>query len=135
MEKKIYDKNKYPESDLTENIIGCAYEVFRQLGYGLPEKTYQKALARALEDKKIGYSREKYGKITFNGVTVGKYFLDFLVEEKIALELKVRNNIYETDTNQLLNYIKSECYPVGLLILFSKTGVKIKRLANTKNLR
>ena len=130
---KEYNEKKYPLSDLTKTIIRCAYDVYDDLGYGLSEKTYQRALAECFNDKRIKYNREKYGKITFNNVTVGKYFLDFLIEEKVALELKVRNDVYETDSNQLLNYIKSEKLPVGLLIVFSKKGLKLKRLANTKS--
>ena len=124
------NSERYPEKELTGKIIGCAFEVFKQLGYGLPEKTYQKALAESLNENNIKYSREKYGTIKFNDVTVGKYFLDFLVKNKVAVELKVRNDIYETDTIQLLNYLKSENIIVGLLIVITKKGARVKRLIN-----
>jgi len=62
---------------------------------------------------------------------VGKYYLDFLVEGKVAVELKVRNEIYSTHVNQLLNYIKSENLKIGLLLAVSKNGVLLKRLINS----
>ena len=133
MDKDKYKNNPaYPESDLTEKIIGWAYKVYRELGYGLPEKTYQRAFAECLKENKLKYSKEKYGKIVFNNITIGKYYLDFLIGDKVAVEFKVRGDIYETDTIQLLNYIKSEDIPIGLVVVFTKKGLKIKRLANTK---
>lgn len=123
-------EEKYPEKDLTKEIIGCAFKVFKELGYGLAEKVYQSAMSECLLEEHLKYNRESYGFITFNGKRVGKYYLDFLVENKIAVELKVRNEIYITDSVQLLNYMKSENLKVGLLIVFTKNGVKIKRLIN-----
>jgi len=76
------NQGEYPLSILTGQIISCAFEVYNQLGYGLPEKIYQKALAKNLENKNLLYSREKYSLIKFNGDPVGKFFLDFLVETR-----------------------------------------------------
>ena len=122
----------YPESKLTEKIIGFAFDVFNDLKYGLKEKAYQKALEALLIENKINYQREKYGKIRYHGAIIGKYYLDFLIEGKVAVELKVRSEVYQKDIGQLLNYIKSEQIPVGLLIVMTKYRVEIKRLANTK---
>jgi GxxExxY protein len=66
----------------------------------------------------------------FDGQEVGKYFVDFEIEDKIAVELKIRNEIYWTHLNQLLNYLKSEKLKIGLLLAISKNGVLIKRLVN-----
>lgn len=126
---KYVDK-KYPCSLITSKIIASAYEVYDELGYGLREKTYQKAFAASFKSKDIDFKRECYGQIVFNGQPIGKYFLDFLVEGEVALELKVRSQIYQTDINQLLDYIKSKKLKVGLLIVVTKNGIKIKRLVN-----
>ncbi len=123
-------KDKYPESKLTEKIIGCAFEVFKELGYGLAEKSYQSALAQEFQERNLQYSKEKYGNIIFKGKKIYKYYLDFLVENKVAVELKVRNEIYQKDVNQLLNYIRSEKIKLGLLIIFTKNGARVKRLIN-----
>lgn len=118
------------ESDLSRKIIAIAFEVYNQLGYGLPERIYQRSFEELLIENKISYSKEKYGKIRFRGKSVGKYFIDFLIDNKIAIELKVRNEIYQTHINQILNYIKSENIKIGLLLAISKKGVLIKRLVN-----
>ncbi|MFA5158248.1 MAG: GxxExxY protein [Patescibacteria group bacterium] len=128
---KKFEDQQYPLSNLTEKLIKISFDVFNQLGYGLPERVYQKAFAVELTRHHLEFKRECYGKIDFNGVIVGKYFIDFLVEDKVAVELKVRNEIYQTHINQLLNYIKAQNLAVGLLLAFSKGGVKIKRLVNT----
>ena len=120
-----------PEYKLTRIIIGLMFELYNKLGYGLPEKVYQKALEKSLSKNGLQFSREKYGRIEFDGEVVGKYYLDFLVEDKVAVELKVRNEIYPTHVNQLLNYIKSENLKIGLLLAVSKNGVLIKRLINS----
>lgn len=129
----MQNAEKYPEYQLTEKIIGIAFKVFNDLRYGYKEKAYQKAFEALLKESKLSYKREKYGLLKYHRVILERYFLDFLVEEKVAVELKVKSDIYGKDVGQLLNYIKSENIPVGLLIVFTKDGVKIKRLANTIN--
>lgn len=127
-------KEEFAESELTEKIIGAAFKVFNDLGYGLREKVYQIALASLLQSSGLKCKREQYGTIKYNGTIIAKYFLDLLVEERVAVELKVRNDIYQKDINQLLDYIVSETIPVGLLLAFTTKGVKIKRLINSKGL-
>ena len=121
---------KYPLSETTQKIIGCAFEVYNQLGYGLPERAYQAALAVCFEEHSLRYSREKYSIIKFGGKTIGKFYLDFLVEDKIAVELKVRIEQRQSDVSQLLNYLRSEKLNIGLLLIMTPKEVKIKRLIN-----
>jgi len=123
-------RNVYPDKELTEKIIGCSFKVFNNLGYGLAERIYQTAMAVELSKNKIQYKKELFGKVIFKEVVVGRYFLDFLVEKKIAVELKVRNEIYDKDVSQLLNYLKSKKLKIGLLLAITKNGIKIKRLIN-----
>jgi len=119
---------QYPEKELTEKIIGCAFDIFNELGYGLPERMYQKAMTYALEKNNLVYSRECYGKIEYDDKVIGKYFLDFLVEGRVAVEFKVRNDIYDVDVAQLLHYLKMKKIKVGLILAITSGGVKIKRL-------
>ncbi|MCX6810493.1 MAG: GxxExxY protein [Candidatus Berkelbacteria bacterium] len=122
--------SSYAHADLTEKIIGCAYSIFHDLGYGYPEKIYQNSFVFELQKQNLDFEREKFSKITYKEQVVGKYFLDFLVDNKVAIELKVRKEMYESDWLQLLSYLKSENIKVGLLIVFSPKGVLIKRLVN-----
>ena len=128
---KKYENKDYPLSDLTEKIIKVAFDVFNEFGYGLPERIYQRAFAVELEKSNIEFKKERYGAIKYEGKVIGKYFLDFLVDGQVAVELKIRNELYQAHISQLLNYIKAENLPVGLLLAYSKDGVKVKRLANT----
>ena len=123
-------QKKYPESELTEKIIGCAFAVYRELGYGYPEKLYQKAFEIELKKQKFKFIREKYSKIAYDNNIVGRFFLDFFIDDKIAVELKVRREIFEKDWIQLLNYLKATDCQIGLLLIFSKNGLLIKRLIN-----
>jgi len=116
--------------DLSRIVIDSVNRVFLDLGYGYPEKVYQKALEKELNKQKISFRRECYSKILYDGEIIGRYFLDFLIDNKIAVELKVRREIYECDWIQLLNYLKAKELKVGLLIVFQKHGIKIKRIAN-----
>ena len=120
----------YLYKDLTEKIIGCCFAVYNELKYGYPEKTYQNAIASELEKKKLTFQRESYSKILYDGKAVGRFFLDFLVEDKVALEIKVRRQLYPTDWAQLLNYFKAKKLSVGLLAGYTPEKVVIKRLIN-----
>ena len=121
-------KKEYPESELTSKIIKCTFNVYNKLGYGLPERIYQRALAKEFKLSEILYKKECYGKVVYYDEIIGKYFLDFLVENKIAVELKVRNHNYSSDESQLLGYLKANKIKIGLLLTITNTGVKIKRM-------
>lgn len=129
--KPTFKNQNYPHSELTEKIIKISFDIYNEFGYGLPERVYQNAMAVAFGNSNLEYKKECYGAIKYDGKMVGKYYLDFLVESRIAVELKVRNELYQSHISQLLNYIIAKNLEVGLLLAFSKEGVKIKRLANT----
>lgn len=125
MENKKYINEKYPKSELTSRLIRFAYDIYDELGYGLPERVYQRSFEVLLDKNKLKYSKEKYGKIEFNGKVVGRYYVDFVVEN-VAVEFKIRNEVYQKDISQLLNYIKSEKLGTGLIVALGKDGIKIK---------
>lgn len=121
---------KFLYGDLTEKIIALVFKVYHNLDYGHPEKVYQEALSVELNKEKISYTREQFAKIMYDGHIIGRYFLDFLIEGKVAVELKVRRELYDTDWIQLLNYLKATGIKVGILIVIAKDGLKIKRVMN-----
>jgi GxxExxY protein len=122
--------NKFLYGDLTGTLIHLANQIFEDIGYGYREKIYQNAFEKTLIKNCIRYRREEYSKILYDGEVVGRFYLDFVIEDKIAVELKVRREVYESDWIQLLNYLKSKSLRVGLLLVFSKRGVVVKRLVN-----
>lgn len=69
-------------------------------------------------------------KLEYNGRVIGRYFIDFVIEDKIALEIKVANDFYTKDIKQLLSYLKSKNLKFGILIIITKDGMRYKRFVN-----
>jgi len=118
---------KLKHKEITEAIIGSAFEVYNILGYGFLEKVYQRAMQ--VELLKRGYSAELESsiKVKFKGVIVGDYAADLLVDGKVIVELKVAKKYKPTDEPQLLNELKATEMKVGLLINFGKERLEFKR--------
>lgn len=129
MEKMNNQKeNKYPETELTRKIIGLAFSVYNKLGPGYPEKIYQQALASDFTESGLSFKKENYCRIIYNGLRIGYFYVDFVVEDKVVVELKARGDIYQKDIAQVLAYLKEKTIKVGIILFFGKSGIKIKRL-------
>ncbi len=115
---------------ITEKIIGCAIEVHRNIGPGLLESVYEKAMAIELKNSGLKFERQKSLAILYKNHSLGEFKIDILVENKVVVELKSverHDSIFEA---QLLSYLKLGNYKLGLLINFNKTMLKegIKRM-------
>jgi len=121
---------EYLYKDLTEQIIGCAFRVFKELGYGYREKVYQRGSAEELEELKLPFKKEFPLKIFYKNKLIAKYYLDFIIENKIVVELKVATDFYTRDIKQVLSYLKANNYRLGLLLIVTKRGIKCKRIIN-----
>ena len=126
----VYINPKYPESELTARLIGLAYEAANRLGYGYHEKYFQRAYGQLLTENKLPFIQEQKVVIQFGDKTIGRYFIDFVIKNKVIVELKVANGIYPQHVKQVLAYLKSTGIKVGLLIVITKHGVKIKRIVH-----
>ena len=104
--------------EITEKIIGIFYKVYNALGDGFLEKVYVGAIK--IEFDKIGLRcvREMPIKVNYEGVVVGEYLADFLVEEKVLVEIKAIPELRDKDERQLKNYLKGTRVEVGLLMNF-----------------
>lgn len=117
--------------ELSDKIIGLAIEVHRTLGSGFLEKVYENALIYELSNNGIKVESQVPVPVRYKGNTVGDYFCDVLVEEKIILELKVAKNIDPIHEAQLLHYLKCTELKVGYIINFGNPGkLQFKRLVN-----
>lgn len=116
--------------ELSYKITGLAYKVDNQIGFGQTEKIYCDALQKLLDDEKIVYEREPYAPIQIDGHLVAKRYFDFLINNKIIVEVKVENYAYKEVCSQLFQYLKSKNYKLGLIIRFNRNGVTIKRIPN-----
>ena len=119
-------------SDLSYKVIGVLFEVWNNVGVGHKEKFYQKAVARELEISKTNFKEQLPAKIEYKGKFLGLYYFDFLIEDKMILEIKVRNFFSKKDIEQLYSYLKSKNLKLGMIAHFTRTGVKFKRVLNIK---
>jgi GxxExxY protein len=118
-------------ADLTYQIRGAMFSVYNELGFGHKEQVYQKALVAEFGSLNINYKREVPLKVLYKGEKVGNYRPDFLVGDKVVLEIKAVEFMPKIFETQLLNYLKATDYHLGLLVNFGASKLHIKRLINT----
>ena len=121
-------ESKLLHADVTEKIIGAAFGVFGELGYGFLESVYQKALQVELQRLGLKAEIESPIKVKYRNVIVGEFRADLLVNEAIIVELKTAKNYNAEDEPQLLNELKATGVKVGLLVNFGRTKVEFKRM-------
>ncbi len=111
---------EYLHSDLTNKILRAYYSVYNELGYGFLESVYHNSMM--IELKKLGLKCEKEKKIEvyYDGILVGNYIADIIVEDKVILELKAVSKLNPQHEVQLINYLKATGIKVGLLLNFGK---------------
>lgn len=119
--------------DLSYKIRGSAFSVYNFLGGGHKESVYNKAIESEFKRIQLPYEKEKSLRIDFNNTPVGFYRPDFIIADKIIIELKAVSYSPQEHEVQLLHYLKSTGYKVGLLINFGPKKVYIKRLIWTKS--
>ena len=103
---------------LTGEILKCFYKVYNTLGYGFLEKVYENALYHELIKNGIACKKQVPLKVLYDGVLVGDYFADLIVDDLIIIELKASENIIDDHKYQLINYLKATHIEVGLLLNF-----------------
>jgi GxxExxY protein len=104
----------------TAIILKCFYKVYNTLGYGFLEKVYENALYIELLRNGISCRKQAPIKVFYDGIQVGEYFADIIVEEGIIIELKAAEGLVEEHEYQLINYLKATNIEVGLLLNFGK---------------
>ena len=123
---------KIVQKELSYKIVGILFSVHNQLGNRYQEKYYQRAVEQALIENHIVYQKELAVDLTYNGKKIGKYFLDFLIERAIILEIKVVPNLRPKDFKQLLAYLVSNNIELGILANFRSEKLMYKRVLNSK---
>jgi GxxExxY protein len=102
--------------------------VHKKLGHGFLEKVYENAMMVLFHRKQIKAEQQKAIKVYFNGIVVGEYFADILVEEKIILELKSVDEITDVHRAQALNYLKATGLRLAIIINFGKQKLEYERI-------
>lgn len=120
-----------PHDDLTYKIIGCAMAVHRDLGPSLREDSYQRALEAAFKQAGIGYEPQKLYSVYAAAEEqdlIGYYIPDFVVEEKIIVEIKALKGLDNSHLAQVIGYLAVASCPIGLLINFGERSLKFHRI-------
>ena len=123
---------EYKYSDITEKILRAAMNVNTVLGNGFQELIYQKSLIVEFGLLNIPFRREVNMPVLYKGTQVGIRRVDFLVEEKICVEIKATGQLDNIHLNQAKNYLEAFNLEIGLLINFGANSLEWKRIYNNK---
>lgn len=118
----------YPE--LSYQVAGVLFEVFKELGPGYKELFYQRAVAKMLKHKGFKFKEQVPVSVQFRGESIGMNYLDFCVENKIIVELKRGDYFSHQNIKQVNQYLKATKLKLALLACFTSHGVTIKRIVN-----
>jgi GxxExxY protein len=118
--------------DLTEKIIGAAFRVHNTLGNGFQEVIYQRALELEFRNMELDYAREFEMPIFYLNEQIGTRRVDFLVLNKISVELKAIIKIEDVHLAQAMNYLEAYNLEIGLLINFGSKRMEFHRFSNKK---
>ena len=116
---------------LTYEIIGCAMKVHNTLGNGFQERIYQRCLAIELQKSNLSFEQEVNQKIFYEGFDVGTRRADFIVENRVIIELKAVINLEDAHLAQTKNYLTAYGFEKGLLINFGSTSLQYKLIFNS----
>jgi GxxExxY protein len=119
---------KVLHEDLTQDIIGAAFDVHNALGCGLLEKVYENAIAHELALRKHAVAPQREFTVTYKGKEVGTYYADLVVDDKVVVEVKSVSALDDVHRAQVLNYLKVSGIRVGLLLNFARPKLKFERL-------
>jgi GxxExxY protein len=106
--------------EITEQIIGAAFEVHSVLGYGFLEKVYQRAMQVELILRGLTADLSHWTKVVYKNNVVGDYEADLFVADRVVVEIKTTREYQKADEPQLLNELKATGIRVGLLINFGR---------------
>jgi|SRR3989344_4970397 len=120
------------QAELSYQIMGILFSVHTELGNRFQEKYYQRAVEEGLKDIKLKFEKELRVDLEFNGKKIGKYFLDFLIENKVVLEIKAVPDLRPKDFKQVLAYLIANNLELGILANFRTDRLTYKRILNSK---
>lgn len=113
--------------DLSYKIRGCAFKIYNNLGFGHKENIYQKALSIEFNKSNLIFEKEKTLPIFYENNMIGNYRPDFVVENKIIIEIKAVPFMPKSYETQLIYYLKGTSFKLGFLINFGSKKLEIKR--------
>jgi GxxExxY protein len=131
MDRQDRQDRELKHGEITQVVIGCAFEVMKELGAGFLESVYEKALLLVLRKKGLSAVAQHPIKVKFRGETVGEFFADLLVENQVVVELKAVKAIAPEHQAQVINYLNATGIEVGLLINFGNPRLEYRRFSRS----
>ena len=126
MDEYLYENESY-------KIIGILYEVHKNLGKGFSEIVYKDAIEYEFQKNNITYEREKEYQVNYKEIVLKhKFFADFVVYDKIILEVKSTDSFIDIHYTQCNNYLKVSKNKLAILANFNKPSLEYKRIINSK---
>jgi GxxExxY protein len=119
---------KMEMNEITEKIIGCAFTVANTLGSGFLEKVYENALTHEIQKAELSVQKQVPIHVNYDGIIVGEFVADLLVEEQVIVELKSVQALEAVHMAQCLNYLRATGKSVCLLINFGRPRIEVKRI-------
>ena len=116
------------EKELVFKIVGCSMEVHNELGCGLREKTYERALCREFDLQEISYNQQADYPVFYKGEKIDDYIPDLVVEEKVVVDTKTIGVIGDIERGKMLNYLRITGLKVGLIINFKNQKLEWERI-------
>jgi GxxExxY protein len=124
--------SKLVHPELSYKIVGVLYKVYNQLGGGYQEKYYQQAIKRELFLSRITFLERVRTDFNYNGKIIGRYYLDFVIDHKIVLEIKATPIFSRKDIAQVLNYLRQSGLQLGILASLNRNNIFYKRILRGK---
>ena len=118
--------------ELSYKIMGVLFKVQNKLGTKYQEKYYQRAIETELKQQKIKFEKEKLIRLSYEGESIGRYFVDFVIEDKIALETKTLEFFRKNDFKQVLSYLNTLNLKLAILVNFQTPRISYKRIINSR---
>ena len=116
--------------ELSFKLVGVLYNVHKEMGYGFLERYYQKAIASELKKNNINFKEQDKVELIISGEVITSGIVDFIIEDKIILEIKQGNTFLKTNIDQVNSYLKMSKLQLGILANFTSRGLLYKRILN-----
>src|ERR1700761_5626953 len=115
---------------VSRKVIGCAFTVLNTLGPGFLEKIYENALVHEMRKRGLTVEQQRAIPVQYDGIVVGDYFADVIVDDRLLVELKVAKSFHDSHKAQCTAYLKATGLKMALLLNFSRSRLEIERIAN-----
>lgn len=118
----------YPK--LSYEIMNVLFGVHNELGPGLLEKHYQRGIEAEFQERKICFEKEKLVRLQYKGKSVGRFFVDFVVSNKVVLEVKATRLFGQASFKQAYSYLRQLDLPLAIIVNFHSKKLRYKRVVN-----